>query len=84
MKMHHDLGNGGPSLTIGLGDYSGGQLYVDGRDDVELREMWVAFDGAVPHHTREFEGERCVFALARSSSLFWAVAGDEPGALRGR
>ena len=56
--LHLDASNLGPSLIIGLGDYSGGELYVHGIGKSDIRKKWYAFDGNIPHLTCPFVGGR--------------------------
>ena len=51
----------GPSLAIALGAFTGGALHVAERGDLDLHDRWESYDGAAPHCTRPWEGER--FAL---------------------
>ena len=56
--LHVDGSNLGPSLIVGLGSYSGGELYVHGRGKLNIRYQCSEFDGNEPHATCPFEGER--------------------------
>lgn len=59
--LHIDNSNLGPSYIYGLGDYTGGLLYIDGEPrgkQVQVRRQWCKFDGNIPHLTCPFEGER--------------------------
>lgn len=56
-KPHTDSNNTSVSLAIGLGEYTGGNLYVKGVPH-NIRYNPVIFDGAQEHWTDEFEGER--------------------------
>lgn len=56
-KPHTDSKNTSLSLAIGLGDYTGGNLYIDGVP-TDIRYKPVIFDGAKEHWTDEFDGER--------------------------
>jgi hypothetical protein len=54
---HRDKGNAGPSYGIGLGNYTGGKLVVEGTPHV-LRNRFVKFDGRKLHYVTPFTGER--------------------------
>ncbi len=56
-QRHTDKYNKTPSLAIGLGDYTGGLLYVNeiGHD---IRYKPLIFHGNQEHYTDAFEGER--------------------------
>jgi len=56
-KPHVDCMNTSLSLAIGLGDYTGGNLYIKGVPH-NIRYSPVIFDGSQEHWTDEFEGER--------------------------
>ena len=56
-RPHVDQYNKGESLLIALGDFTGGELVVEGREH-KVRHRWVRFDGRCEHWTKPFEGER--------------------------
>eukprot|EP00929_Paragymnodinium_shiwhaense_P036234 TRINITY_DN19445_c0_g1_i2.p1 TRINITY_DN19445_c0_g1~~TRINITY_DN19445_c0_g1_i2.p1 ORF type:complete len:487 (-),score=130.97 TRINITY_DN19445_c0_g1_i2:376-1836(-) len=62
--LHVDGNNRGPSWIIGLGDYSGGQLWLHPHEAsragrcVDLKGRWFTFDGRRPHRVLPFEGRR--------------------------
>lgn len=56
-KPHVDKFNTSPSLAIGLGDYTGGFLYIKGVKH-DIRYNPIIFSGNDEHWTDEFEGER--------------------------
>lgn len=61
--LHRDRNNKGPSIIIGLGAYTGGQLAVvddiTGREKVyATRNNFVRFDGNQAHYTKPFRGTR--------------------------
>jgi hypothetical protein len=50
-----DSNNRGHSFIIGLGDYTGGKLFV--QDEVlDIRHSFVGFNGLLPHMTVEIPG----------------------------
>lgn len=57
-KPHYDENNAGMSVIIGLGDYTGGQIVVDGKPyDIKYRP--IAFNGSLhKHQTLAFKGDR--------------------------
>eukprot|EP00931_Biecheleriopsis_adriatica_P010486 TRINITY_DN11155_c0_g1_i1.p1 TRINITY_DN11155_c0_g1~~TRINITY_DN11155_c0_g1_i1.p1 ORF type:complete len:371 (-),score=51.23 TRINITY_DN11155_c0_g1_i1:22-1134(-) len=63
-ELHVDKYDAGDSRIIGLGDYTGGQLWVDdgghgGRGRVaNLHGRWLGFDGNLPHKVLPFKGRR--------------------------
>jgi len=74
-KLHVDSSNAGPSLIHGLGDYHGGELYVDKRGLLDVRNKWVEFDGNIPHFTNVFTGRRytLIFFVHQSYALLPAT-----------
>src|SRR5579885_272176 len=54
---HVDANNVGPSLIIGLGNYHGGELVVEGKK-YDIKNKWVKYDGTKTHWTEVFTGER--------------------------
>jgi len=58
---HVDKNNVGPSFSISLGDFTGGELVVEsgGRETAyNTRNKFVKFDGRNPHWVKPFKGER--------------------------
>jgi len=67
-SLHCDANNLGRSLTICLGDFTGGELYVHGEGQVNLSSKFYEFDGNIPHLTCPFEGERfCIIFFTNQS-----------------
>ena len=64
---HKDSHNEGPSLIIGLGDYTGGELFTKG-EAIDIRNKFVSFDGRITHETLPFEGERYSLVFFRIKS----------------
>ncbi|CAJ1446524.1 unnamed protein product [Effrenium voratum] len=60
--MHVDKNNLGPSFILGLGDYSGGWLWIDDGSNLghakNIRRRWFKFDGTKPHCVTPFCGRR--------------------------
>jgi len=60
--LHVDKNNLGPSWIIGLGNYSGGRLWMDNGSRVgravDIRGRWLEFDGNQPHCVLPFHGRR--------------------------
>jgi len=50
-KRHVDGNNLGPSYIIGLGDYQGGELAIEGKKPQGCRRKWLSFCGTDPHWT---------------------------------
>lgn len=73
-KRHVDANNAGYSMIIGLGDYEGGKLQVDGMGELDVRNTWHRFDGNVPHCTTPVggAGERYSLIFFTNSSLVHA------------
>ena len=68
--LHIDSNNAGDSLAAGLGDFSGGELWVHGRGALELSGgTWQRFDGRMPHATLPFARG------PRYSLIYWTHAG---------
>ena len=65
---HKDTNNEGPSLIIGLGKYTGGQLLVEKTQKFNIRNKFVSFDGRLLHETPPFEGERYSLVFFRIKS----------------
>jgi hypothetical protein len=59
--MHVDGNNLGPSYVVGIGDFTEGQLWVEGKGVIDVHNTWTAFDGNVPHMTLPFSGNRFTF-----------------------
>lgn len=63
-EPHYDVNNYGDSLVIGLGDYSGGELVVDGLGTFDIFETPVIFDGSKHKHwVNDFQGTRYSIVL---------------------
>lgn len=54
---HVDVNNVGPSYIIALGDFTGGELVVEGIQH-DIRNKLFKFDGTKGHWTSPFKGER--------------------------
>ena len=54
---HVDKNNIGPSYIIGLGDYTGGKLCIEGRP-YNIKNRWRYFDGTKGHWVEKFTGTR--------------------------
>ena len=54
---HVDKNNVGPSYIIGLGDYDGGKLVIDGKE-YNIRNRFKKFDGRYGHWVTPFSGTR--------------------------
>jgi hypothetical protein len=54
---HIDKNNVGPSYIIGLGEYTGGELSIEGRK-FSIKNKWKFFDGNKGHWTEPFKGTR--------------------------
>jgi hypothetical protein len=54
---HVDKNNMGPSYIIGLGDYTGGELVIEGKA-FNIRNRFKRFDGTKGHWVNDFQGER--------------------------
>ena len=55
---HVDANNMGSSKIIGLGNYSGGELWVAGQGQVDINGRFYTFDGRKAHATMPFRGTR--------------------------
>jgi hypothetical protein len=81
-KPHRDSGAGAgqsTSLIVGLGDYIGGALMVEGRP-VDIRYKGLEFDGwREKHWTRAFRGERYSLVWYTPQGLEEAQAALERG-----
>eukprot|EP00729_Bicosta_minor_P002860 gene2860-15980_t len=56
VALHTDNNNMGKSFIMGIGNYSGGQLYVETRGTLDIRDKFVAFNGLLPHMTVNIHG----------------------------
>jgi len=54
---HVDKNNVGPSYIIGLGDYTGGDLCIEGKK-CNIKNRWKLFDGTKGHWVEPFDGTR--------------------------
>jgi len=58
-QPHRDANNIGESCIIGLGDYTGGELEVEGRGVINIQHNPTIFNGSeLTHSTKAFKGER--------------------------
>jgi hypothetical protein len=66
--LHVDKNNVGPSSIVGLGNYSGGELWVNGSGALDVKRKWRTFDGCSFHATLPFTGTRytVIYFTARS------------------
>lgn len=63
---HKDGKNHGESLLMGLGDYIGGETYIEGRGDYNIRYNPVFFNGAeLEHGVHSFHGTRYSVVVAQ-------------------
>ena len=68
MQTHRDACHvGGRSRIIAVGDYEGGELWVEGRGLLDVHNKWIDFDGRHQHRTEPFTGER--YSLVRTFYL---------------
>jgi hypothetical protein len=66
--LHCDANNMGQSLTICLGNFTGGELYIHGEGQVDVSSTFYEFDGNIPHLTCPFKGERfCIIFFTNQS-----------------
>lgn len=76
--MHVDKNNLGPSYIIGLGDYSGGWLWLDDGSKLgrakNIRNKWFKFDGRKPHCVTPFSGRRYTLVFFTYSNPKMATA----------
>jgi hypothetical protein len=56
-KPHIDQNNVGDSYAIAFGEYTGGELVVEG-EAFNIRNRWKRFDGRKAHWVEPFHGER--------------------------
>jgi len=72
---HYDNKNAGVSLICGLGNYTGGDLFVEGKP-IDIKYKPYIFNGSLQEHwTDDFEGERysvVLFNLEQTCS--WKIA----------
>lgn len=54
---HFDKNNVGPSYIIALGDYTGGELVIEGQP-FNIKNKWKKFDGRKGHWVKPFKGTR--------------------------
>lgn len=54
---HVDKNNVGPSYIIGLGNYTGGELVIEGKRH-NIKNRWKYFDGNKGHWVEPFQGTR--------------------------
>ena len=54
---HIDKNNVGYSYIIGLGDYTGGNLVIEGKQ-YDIKNKWLKFDGRLGHWVEPFTGTR--------------------------
>jgi hypothetical protein len=64
---HVDKNNVGPSYIIALGDYTGGDLVIEG-ERFNIRNNWKWFNGTLGHWVEPFEGTR--FSLVYFTHTF--------------
>jgi hypothetical protein len=58
-KPHRDSSHvDGLARIIALGDFTGGELHVEGKGALSVKNRWVDFDGRLLHSVAPFEGER--------------------------
>ena len=58
-QPHRDANNIGESCIVGLGDYTGGELEVEGRGVIDIQHNPTIFNGSeLTHSTKPFKGER--------------------------
>jgi hypothetical protein len=76
---HRDVNHeDGRARIIALGDFEGGELNIEGRGDVDIRNNWYDFDGRILHSTKPFLGER--YSLVYFTHLSWKLnEGEEVG-----
>ena len=59
---------GYPSIAVGLGDYEGGKLRVEGSAPTDLRSHAVVFDGLKTHSSSKLNGDRWSLVLCVHAS----------------
>jgi hypothetical protein len=56
-KPHVDKNNVGPSYIIALGEFTGGNLFIEG-EKFNIKNKWKNFNGTLGHWVEPFEGTR--------------------------
>ena len=57
-KPHYDKNNKSPSIIVGLGEYEGGELVVEGCE-FDIKNKPLVFNGSIAKHwTNNYEGDR--------------------------
>ena len=74
-EPHYDNKNVGTALVMGLGDYEGGKLVVEGTAH-DIRYKPIIFNGSTNlHHVEEFTGDRYSIVLFNlKQSCVWRIA----------
>jgi hypothetical protein len=74
---HRDVNHeDGKARIIALGDFSGGDLSIEGhRDPINIKDVWFDFDGRLLHGTNPFVGER--YSLVYFTHLCWTNASSD-------
>ena len=68
-SLHVD-NNQGRSIMISIGNFKGGNLYIDGVGERKTRNRFVEFDGNVPHMALDYKGDdRYSFVFFTSTSF---------------
>ena len=67
-KPHFDKNNVGSSCIIGLGDYTGGELVIEGKD-YDIQNKILQFDGKKGHWVKPFRGTRYSIILFTHSFM---------------
>lgn len=72
---HYDNKNSGISLVMGLGDYTGGELVIEGEEN-DIRYKPIVFNGSTKQHwVNSFEGDRYSIVLFNlKQSCAWKIA----------
>tara|TARA_Y100001972_G_scaffold112497_1_gene146289 strand:- start:1948 stop:3168 length:1221 start_codon:yes stop_codon:yes gene_type:complete len=83
---HYDSKNSGISLIMALGDFTGGELSIEGEDH-DIRYKPITFNGNLKKHwVKDFQGERYSIVLFNlKQSCKWKIAipsYNRPDALR--
>ena len=73
-RNHVDSGNVGLSLTMGFGDYTGGEFTTGGKE-IDITRRAVLVDGAVDHASNPYKGQRYSVILFAHSA--WTKAPTE-------
>ena len=66
--LHVD-NNVGPSLTMSVGDFTGGRLYVHNKGSLRTKERLVRFNGQNPHIVLPYQGKRYSFVFFTNVSF---------------